>query len=42
MKNQKHQNIHNTFDTQYGDLETFQIESKTRVGMIPISFSIIV
>ena len=23
------------FDTQFGDLETFQIESKTRVGMIP-------
>ena len=30
------------FDTQYGDPETFQIESKTGVGMIPTSFSTIV
>ena len=33
LKHSKH------FDTQYGDPETFQIESKTRVGMIPTSFS---
>ena len=31
------QSLH--FDTQYGNPETFQIESKTGVGMIPTSFS---
>ena len=36
LKNSQH------FDTQYGNLETFQIENKTRVGMIPTSFSIVV
>ena len=30
------------FDTRYGDPKTFQIESKTGVGMIPTSFSTIV
>ena len=30
------------FDIRYGEPKTFQIESKTRVGMVPTSFSIAV
>ena len=34
----KHENIHNTLIQRFGDPKTFQIESKTGVGMIPTSF----
>ena len=39
MRNQKHESIYETLTQKFGDLETFQIESKTGLGMIPTSFS---
>ena len=40
IRNLKHKSIHNTLTHIFGDLETFLVESKIGVGMIPTSFSI--